>query len=64
VDIRDDRREGVDGSLRCDFGRHQGTTIAYAAQTGERITRPGAGPRPGCSGWPPASLAGQAADPR
>jgi hypothetical protein len=41
VDIRGDRREGVDGSLRCGFGSHQGTTIAYAAQTGERITPAG-----------------------
>ena len=31
----------MDGGLRCGFGRHQGTTIAYAAQTGERITPAG-----------------------
>ena len=41
VEIRGDRRGGVDGSLRCGFGRHQGTSIAYAAQTGERITPAG-----------------------
>ena len=33
VEIRGDRCGGVDGGLRCGFGRHQGTTIAYAAQT-------------------------------
>ena len=41
VEIRGDRCGGVDGGLRCGFGRHQGTTIAYAAQTGERITPAG-----------------------
>jgi acetyl-CoA carboxylase carboxyl transferase subunit beta len=41
VEIRGDRCGGVDGGLRCGFGSHQGTTIAYAAQTGERITSAG-----------------------
>jgi acetyl-CoA carboxylase carboxyl transferase subunit beta len=41
VEIRGDRCGGVDGGLRCGFGSHQGTTIAYAAQTGERITPAG-----------------------
>jgi acetyl-CoA carboxylase beta subunit len=41
VEIRGDRCGGVDGGLRCGFGRHQGATIAYAAQTGERITPAG-----------------------
>jgi acyl-CoA carboxylase subunit beta len=40
-EIRGDRCGGVDPSLRCGFGRHQGVTIAYAAQTGERITPAG-----------------------
>jgi hypothetical protein len=41
VEIRGDRCGGVDGGLRCGFGSHQGTTIAYVAQTGERITPAG-----------------------
>jgi acetyl-CoA carboxylase beta subunit len=41
LEIRGDRCGGVDAGLRCGFGRHQGTTIAYAAQTGERITPAG-----------------------
>ena len=41
VEIRGDRCGGMDSGLRCGFGRHQGTTIAYAAQTGERITPAG-----------------------
>jgi acyl-CoA carboxylase subunit beta len=41
VELRGDRCGGVDGGLRCGFGRHQGATIAYAAQTGERITAAG-----------------------
>ena len=40
-EIRGDRCGGVDAGLRCGFGSHQGTTIAYAAQTGERITPSG-----------------------
>jgi acyl-CoA carboxylase subunit beta len=40
-EIRGDRRGGVDPSLRCGFGRHQGGTIAYVAQTGERTTPAG-----------------------
>jgi acetyl-CoA carboxylase carboxyl transferase subunit beta len=31
----------VDTSLRCGFGSHHGTTIAYVAQTGERTTPAG-----------------------
>ena len=31
----------MDAGLRCGFGRHQGATIAYVAQTGERITPAG-----------------------
>ena len=34
VEIRGDRCGGVDPGLRCGFGRHQGATIAYVAQTG------------------------------
>ena len=41
VEIRGDRCGGVDTGLRCGFGRHQGTTIAYVAQTGERTTPAG-----------------------
>jgi acetyl-CoA carboxylase beta subunit/acetyl-CoA carboxylase alpha subunit len=41
VEIRGDRCGGVDAGLRCGFGRHQGATIAYAAQTGGRITPAG-----------------------
>jgi acetyl-CoA carboxylase carboxyl transferase subunit beta len=41
VEIRGDRCGGVDSGLRCGFGRHQGATIAYAAQAGERITPAG-----------------------
>jgi acetyl-CoA carboxylase beta subunit len=41
VEIRGDRCGGVDSGLRCGFGSHQGTTIAYAAQAGERITPAG-----------------------
>jgi len=41
VEIRGDSCGGVDSGLRCGFGSHQGTTIAYAAQTGERITPAG-----------------------
>jgi acetyl-CoA carboxylase carboxyl transferase subunit beta len=41
VEIRGDRCGGVDSGLRCGFGRHEGTTIAYVAQTGERITPAG-----------------------
>ena len=37
MEIRGDRCGGVDGGLRCGFGSHQGSTIAYVAQTGERI---------------------------
>jgi acetyl-CoA carboxylase carboxyl transferase subunit beta len=33
-EIRGDRCGGVDPGLRCGFGRHQGVTIAYVAQTG------------------------------
>jgi acetyl-CoA carboxylase carboxyl transferase subunit beta len=41
VEIRGDRCGGVDSGLRCGFGSHQGTTIAYAAQAGKRITPAG-----------------------
>jgi acyl-CoA carboxylase subunit beta len=41
VEIRGDRCGGVDSGLRCGFGSHQGSTIAYAAQAGERITPAG-----------------------
>ena len=39
VEIRGDRCGGVDPGIRCGFGSHDGTTIAYIAQTGQR-TRP------------------------
>jgi acyl-CoA carboxylase subunit beta len=41
VEIRGDRCGGVDPGLRCGFGSHQGVTIAYVAQTGERTTPAG-----------------------
>jgi acetyl-CoA carboxylase carboxyl transferase subunit beta len=41
LEIRGDRCGGVDPSLRCGFGRHQGVTIAYAAQTGVPSTAAG-----------------------
>jgi acetyl-CoA carboxylase carboxyl transferase subunit beta len=41
VEIRGDRCGGVDGGLRCGFGSHHGSTIAYVAQTGERTTPAG-----------------------
>jgi acetyl-CoA carboxylase carboxyl transferase subunit beta len=41
IEIRGDRCGGVDPGLRCGFGRHQGATIAYVAQTGERTTPAG-----------------------
>ncbi|HEY6314600.1 MAG TPA: carboxyl transferase domain-containing protein [Streptosporangiaceae bacterium] len=41
VQIRGDRCGGVDPGLRCGFGRHQGATIGYVAQTGERTTPAG-----------------------
>ena len=40
-EIRGDRCGGVDTGLRCGFGSHQGATIAYIAQTGERTTPAG-----------------------
>jgi acetyl-CoA carboxylase carboxyl transferase subunit beta len=39
VEIRGDRCGGVDPGVRCGFGSHEGTTIGYIAQTGQR-TRP------------------------
>ena len=36
VEIRGDRCGGVDPGIRCGFGSHDGTTIAYIAQTGQR----------------------------
>ena len=41
IEIRGDRCGGVDPGLRCGFGRRQGATIAYVAQTGERTTPAG-----------------------
>ncbi|MGH3226960.1 MAG: carboxyl transferase domain-containing protein [Streptosporangiaceae bacterium] len=40
-EIRGDRCGGVDPGLRCGFGNHQGATIAYVAQNGERTTPAG-----------------------
>ncbi len=40
-EIRGDRCGGVDTGLRCGFGGHRGTTIAYVAQTGEPTTPAG-----------------------
>jgi acyl-CoA carboxylase subunit beta len=40
-EIRGDRCGGVDAGLRCGFGSHHGTTIAYVAQSGERTTPAG-----------------------
>jgi acetyl-CoA carboxylase beta subunit len=40
-DIRGDRCGGVDAGLRCGFGRRDGGTIAYIAQTGQRTTPAG-----------------------
>ncbi len=40
-DIHGDRSGGVDAGLRCGFGRHDGTTIAYIAQTGQPTTAAG-----------------------
>jgi acyl-CoA carboxylase subunit beta len=40
-DIRGDRCGGVDAGLRCGFGRCDGGTIAYIAQTGQRTTPAG-----------------------
>jgi acyl-CoA carboxylase subunit beta len=39
AEIRGDRCGGVDPGVRCGFGSHDGTTIAYIAQTGQ-WTRP------------------------
>jgi acyl-CoA carboxylase subunit beta len=36
LEIRGDRCGGVDPGLRCGFGRHDGATIAYIAQTSQR----------------------------
>lgn len=41
LEIRGDRCGGVDTGLRCGFGRHDGATIGYIAQTGERTTPAG-----------------------
>ena len=40
-EIRGDRCGGVDAGLRCGFGRRDGATIAYVAQTGQRTTPAG-----------------------
>jgi acetyl-CoA carboxylase carboxyl transferase subunit beta len=39
--IRGDRCGGVDAGLRCGFGRRDGRTIAYIAQTGEQTSPAG-----------------------
>ncbi|HLI40567.1 MAG TPA: carboxyl transferase domain-containing protein [Streptosporangiaceae bacterium] len=41
LEIRGDRCGGVDAGLRCGFGSHRGTTVAYVAQTGEPTTPAG-----------------------
>jgi acetyl-CoA carboxylase carboxyl transferase subunit beta len=41
VEIRGDRCGSVDPGVRCGFGSHDGATIAYIAQTGERTTPAG-----------------------
>jgi acetyl-CoA carboxylase carboxyl transferase subunit beta len=41
IEIRGDRCGGVDPGLRCGFGRHEGTTIGYIAQTGQPVTAAG-----------------------
>jgi acetyl-CoA carboxylase carboxyl transferase subunit beta len=40
-EIRGDRCGGVDAGLRCGFGRRDGVTIGYVAQTGQRTTPAG-----------------------
>jgi acyl-CoA carboxylase subunit beta len=40
-EIRGDRNGGVDPDLRCGFGRHDGATIAYIAQTGRPTSAAG-----------------------
>lgn len=40
-EIRGDRCGSVDTGLRCGFGRHDGATIGYIAQAGERTTPAG-----------------------
>jgi acetyl-CoA carboxylase carboxyl transferase subunit beta len=40
-DIRGDRCGGADAGLRCGFGRRDGATIAFIAQTGRRTTAAG-----------------------
>jgi acetyl-CoA carboxylase carboxyl transferase subunit beta len=41
VEIRGDRCGGVDTGLRCGFGGHEGITVAYVAQAGQRTTPAG-----------------------
>jgi acetyl-CoA carboxylase carboxyl transferase subunit beta len=41
LEIRGDRCGGVDTGLRCGFGSHAGTTIAFMAQTGGQTTPAG-----------------------
>jgi acetyl-CoA carboxylase carboxyl transferase subunit beta len=41
IEIRGDRCGGVDPGLRCGFGRREGATIAYVAQTGMPSTPAG-----------------------
>jgi acetyl-CoA carboxylase carboxyl transferase subunit beta len=40
-EIRGDRCGGVDDGLRCGFGSHDGVTIAFVAQAGQRTTAAG-----------------------
>lgn len=41
VEIRGDRCGGLDEGIRCGFGRHDGQTVAYAAQTGVPVAAAG-----------------------
>jgi acetyl-CoA carboxylase beta subunit len=40
-ELRGDRCGGVDGGMRCGFGRHLGDTVGYIAQTGAPTTAAG-----------------------
>ena len=41
VELNGDRSGGVDPGVRCGFGRHDGRTVAYAAQCGGAVTPAG-----------------------
>jgi acetyl-CoA carboxylase carboxyl transferase subunit beta len=41
LEVRGDRCGGVDAAVRCGFGTHEGATIGYVAQTGERTAPAG-----------------------